>query len=105
MGETEVSPEALVEPASGLAVMQGGVSTVVEVDSCGICGELLSGQLPKPSSGDAEFSPRLRRLRERRNSLPRVRPCSVVRTSHPDLFEHSSRHWGAVAVILGRASS
>jgi hypothetical protein len=59
-GETEVPPEALVEPASRHAVVQGGLSSVVRVASCGIRGELLPGSWPKPSSGEAEFSPRLR---------------------------------------------
>jgi hypothetical protein len=44
-GETEVPHDALVEPASGHAVVQGGVSTVVGVASYWICGELLPGQL------------------------------------------------------------
>jgi hypothetical protein len=40
-GETEVPPEALAEPASRHAVVQGGGSTVAGVASCGIHGELL----------------------------------------------------------------
>jgi hypothetical protein len=38
-GETEVPPEALHEPATRHAVMQGVVSTIVGVASCGICEE------------------------------------------------------------------
>jgi hypothetical protein len=44
-GETEVTSEALVEPALGHTVVLGGGSTVVEVPPCGIRGELLLGQL------------------------------------------------------------
>jgi hypothetical protein len=49
-GETEVPPEALAEPASGRADVQGGVNIVVGVASCGIRGEWLPGQL-----GEAEL--------------------------------------------------
>jgi hypothetical protein len=45
LGETEVPPETLVEPASGHAVVQGGVNIVAGVASCGICGELLPWHL------------------------------------------------------------
>ena len=50
-GETEVPLEALVDPASGHAVVQGGVSVVVGVASCGICGELLPGRLAEAELG------------------------------------------------------
>jgi hypothetical protein len=46
-GETKVPPKALVKPASGHAVIQGGVSTVVGVASYRIRGELLPRQLVK----------------------------------------------------------
>lgn len=59
-GETKVPPKALVEPASGHIIVQGGVSTVVGVASCGIPGELLPGSWPKPSSGKVEFSPEVK---------------------------------------------
>jgi hypothetical protein len=62
-GEADAPPEALAEPASGHAVVHGGVNTVVRVAFCGIRGELLAccrGSWSKPSSGVVEFSPRLR---------------------------------------------
>jgi hypothetical protein len=70
-GEAEVPPKALVEPASGHAAVQGGGSTIVEVSSCEIRGELLLGQLAEVElergrvfseaevdSGEAQFSPK-----------------------------------------------
>jgi hypothetical protein len=50
-GKTKVPPEALVEPASGHAVVQGGVSIVVGVATYGIHGELLPGQLAEAELG------------------------------------------------------
>jgi hypothetical protein len=50
-GETEVPPEALVEPASGHAIVQGGVNTVAGVASCGIREELLPGHLVEAELG------------------------------------------------------
>jgi hypothetical protein len=47
----------MAEPAPGHAVMQGGVSIVVGVASCGIYGELLPGQLTEAELGrDEVFS-------------------------------------------------
>jgi hypothetical protein len=77
-GVMDVPPEALVKPTSGHAAVQGKVSTVVGVASCGIHGELLPGSWPKPRLGEAEI-PR-----------PRVIPCSYAYTLYPELFEHSS---------------
>jgi hypothetical protein len=51
LGETEVPPEALVEPASEHAVIQGGVSIVVGVTFCEIHGESLLGQLAEAELG------------------------------------------------------
>jgi hypothetical protein len=59
-GETEVPPEALVEPISGHTVVRGGGNIIVGVALCGIRGEWLLGGWPNPSSGETEFSPRLR---------------------------------------------
>jgi hypothetical protein len=83
----EVPPEALVEPASGHAVVQGGVSSVVRVASCGIHGKLLPESWPKSSSGEAEFSPRLRLTTGEVEFLPeaefspRLRPTTSAHVS------------------------
>jgi hypothetical protein len=50
-GEAEVHPEAMVLPVAGHAVMQGVVGTITKVASCGICGELLPGQLAEAELG------------------------------------------------------
>jgi hypothetical protein len=44
-GEADAPPEALAEPASGHAVVHGGVNTVVRVAFCGFVGScwLLAG--------------------------------------------------------------
>jgi hypothetical protein len=56
--ETEVPPEALVEPASVHVVVKGGVSTVVGVTSCEIHGQLLLVQLAEVELGRGGVSSR-----------------------------------------------
>jgi hypothetical protein len=107
-GETEVPPEALSEPASGHAAVQGGGSTVVGVASYVICGGggIVVGAVTEAELGRGRvFSKVEARLRARQNSLPRVRPCPNVRMSCSELLEYNKWRGGAVVVILAHASS
>jgi hypothetical protein len=105
-GETEISPEALVEPPSGHAVVEGGVSTVCRSgllrDSRGVVAEVVGQSRARTRRS---FLQGQSRLRARHSFLLKVRPCSVARTSHPELFEHNIRCGGAMTVITRRVSS
>jgi hypothetical protein len=59
-GETEVPPEALVELASGRTIIWEEVAQLSEWPPPGFTGSCCRGDWPKPSSGEAEFSLRLR---------------------------------------------
>jgi hypothetical protein len=57
LGRGESLPEAMAELALGLTVVQG---TIEGVGTYGIRGGGGGGSWPRPSSGKAEFAPRLR---------------------------------------------